>query len=68
MREWEMAVRRYRGVLATSAVIMLGGYALMLLVVPTDEQLIAVREASILSRLIEENVSGIAPKGGGRER
>jgi hypothetical protein len=39
MRAWEMSVRRYSGLLVTSGVIIAGGYGIMLLVTPSDEQI-----------------------------
>jgi len=37
-----MSIRRYTGLVATSAAIVLGGYGIMILVTPTDEQVKAV--------------------------
>jgi hypothetical protein len=42
MRVWEMSLRRYAGLAFTSTAIVLGGYGLMLLVTPSDEQLKSV--------------------------
>ena len=42
MRVWEMSIRRYSGLVFTSAAIILGGYGLMVLVTPTQDQLRAV--------------------------
>jgi len=42
MRVWEMSLRRYSGLAFTSAAIVLGGYGIMILVTPTQEQLKAV--------------------------
>jgi len=39
MRAWEMSVRRYAGLLVTSAAIIAGGYGIMLIVTPTDDQI-----------------------------
>jgi hypothetical protein len=42
MRVWEMSLRRYSGLAFTSAAIVLGGYGIMILVTPTQEQIKAV--------------------------
>jgi hypothetical protein len=42
MRAWEMSLRRYAGLVFTSATIVAGGYGIMVLVTPSDEQLKAV--------------------------
>jgi hypothetical protein len=39
MRVWEMSLRRYAGLAFTTTAIVAGGYGIMLLVTPTDEQL-----------------------------
>jgi hypothetical protein len=39
MRVWEMSLRRYAGLAFTMTTIVAGGYGIMLLVTPTDEQL-----------------------------
>jgi hypothetical protein len=39
MRVWEMSLRRYVGLAFTTTAIVAGGYGIMLLVTPTDEQL-----------------------------
>jgi hypothetical protein len=43
MRAWEMSIRRYSGLVLTSTAIVLGGYGIMVLVTPTEEQLKDVR-------------------------
>ena len=47
MRAWEMSIRRFTGLLVTSGTVILGGYGLMLLVTPTDEQIKAVASPKI---------------------
>jgi len=42
MRVWEMSLRRWSGLAFTSTAIILGGYGIMLLVTPTEEQLKSV--------------------------
>lgn len=59
MRAWEMSIRRFTGLLVTSGTIILGGYGLMLLVTPTDEQIKAVA-----SRKVGANERECRPKCG----
>lgn len=42
MRVWEMSIRRYSGLIFTSSVIVAGGYGLMLLITPSDDQIKSV--------------------------
>jgi hypothetical protein len=58
MRAWEMSIRRYSGMVLTSAAIVLGGYGIMSLVTPTEEQLKDVR--SLVGRLMIANDTGDA--------
>ena len=46
MRVWEMSLRRYSGLAFTSAAIVLGGYGIMVVVTPTQEQFKAVSSSS----------------------
>jgi hypothetical protein len=49
-------MRRYSGLLFTSAAIILGGYGIMLVVTPSDEQIKTVC-FTFITRLTIENVS-----------
>ena len=60
MRAWEMSLRRYGGLLVTSGVIIAGGYGIMLLVTPTDEQLRKVLPQQQPAMLMAENDAGDA--------
>jgi hypothetical protein len=58
--EREMSLRRYARLVLTSATIVAGGYGIMVLVTPTDEQLKAVFRPDAL--LTKANDAGDAKK------
>ena len=57
-----MSIRRYAGLAFTSAAIVLGGYGIMILVTPTDQQIKAVMPLSFILVLTAANDARAAEK------